>query len=326
MEANSGNSVTKKDANLFLFKPSQVLGQPKEFPPLVHGKLPVVVQFIIPQLVIENEDKPAILEYARLSIKDFCQLNIEIVKNKTTNEQATYVTLGFYISEHHSEDNDLSTKVISTSHVEKFLSLLSFFTGAKLSAVHIQYDIKNEDGSLKKILPMIRRAAVPKIKTELRNYQIVEPPNEEVFNALLWLRRGLAEHDPIITFSALMVSLEIMSRLKSSIGATSLHCDNCGQICGHYEYHVTASMKDFLVNMLGCSIEKFNELWAARNAIVVHGRKTLSPEEYVKLTELKFEAGNYAYKGMKLCLGIDINFPLSPSPIFYVTDAFMHIY
>jgi len=328
MGINSKNSDNKEDADVFLFKPSQFLGEPKAFPPRVHGKLPVVVQFIIPQLKIGNKDKPTILEYAHLSITDFWQLNIETVKNKTTNEQAIYITLAFYISRYPSEDDSSSSKVISTSlfYVEKFLSLLSFFMGTKLSAEHIQYNIKNEDGSFKKILPVIRRTAVPKIKDELRNYKIVEPPNEEVFNALLWLRRGLAEHDPIITFSSLMVSLEIMARLKSSIGATLLYCEKCGQICGHYEYHVTASMKDFLVDILGCTIEKFNELWAARNSIVAHGRKTLSPEEYVKLTELKFEAANFAYKGMKLCLGIDINSPLSPSPMFYVTDALMHIY
>ncbi len=90
---------------------------------------------------------------------------------------------------------------------------------------------------------------------------------------MLWLRRGLAEHDPIVTFSSLMVSLEIMSRLKSSIGATLLHCEKCGQICGHSEYHITASMRDFLVNSLGCTTQKFNELWNARNAVVAHGEK-----------------------------------------------------
>ncbi len=165
METNN-NIDGEKKANTFLFKTSQFLGPPKIFPPEVHGKLPVAAQFIIPGLIIGNNDQTIITEYASLLGSDFWQIHTEKVKNNSTNEQATHATLAFYIAPRPSGENDLSSKVISISllYVEQFLGLLSFFLGTRLSARHIQYDLMMM--AVLKILPPIFRTGVPETKCE----------------------------------------------------------------------------------------------------------------------------------------------------------------
>ena len=84
-------------------------------------------------------------------------------------------------------------------------------------------------------------------------------------------------------------------------------------------------MRELLVSRLGTSTELFDRLWKTRNAIVAHGNRPLTPEVFLELAELKFNAANLAFQSIKLGLGIPLDSPPSPSQAFFVTDAFMYV-
>ncbi len=95
--------------------------------------------------------------------------------------------------------------------MERFIDLLSFVFGLKLSAQHIEPCIFKNKNSREVILHPTNRAE-PKIRLEyLTDLKNINPDND-IFTALYWLRRGLAQRDAVETFSALMVCLQIMAR------------------------------------------------------------------------------------------------------------------
>jgi hypothetical protein len=285
------------------------------------------VQFIIPGLKLGKHDKKNITQLAHKCGIDLWAVDTHLTENTRTKEPATLVTFAFYVNPASNEDeNKQVIQSVSRLLVERFLGLLSFFLGTKLSAVNMQYTTTGkEEGHYSKILPVSARTSTPRITlkfpVDLENIA----PNDDVFSALFWLRRGLAERDPVENFSALMVCLQIMARYLVEKQPVTHHCPSCGAELETQEPSITSRMRELVVSRLGAPPKLFKRLWKARNAIVAHGDQPFTPEVFLELTELKFDAANLAFQSIKLGLGMPLDLPPSPNQAFFVTDAFMYV-
>jgi hypothetical protein len=318
-------SENSKDSQ-YLFKPAQFLGAPKIFPPPVQGKVPGAVKFIIPGLKLGKRDKKNIAQLAHKCGVEVYGIDTEISQNKRTKEPATLVTFAFYTPSTASEEvNHEVVTLTSRLLVERFLGLFSFFVGIKLSAAHAQAITSSKDGSYNTRLSPIERSSTPPIKVEFPpNFESIAP-SEDIWSALVWLRRGLAERDPVETFSSLMVSLQIMARNLVEKQLITHHCPSCGAELETQESSITSLMRELIVSKLGADPDLFERLWTARNAIVAHGNRPLTPEVFIELTELKFDAADLAFHSIKLALGMPPDSPPSPNQVFHITDAFMYV-
>jgi len=319
----SGNSQD----SLYLFKPVQNLGYPSVFPPEAQGRIPASVQFIIPKLKLGEHDKKHVTQLAHKCGIDLWAADTHPTENTRTKEPATLVTFAFYVNPASNEDENKQTiQSVSRLLVERFLGLLSFFFGTKLSAVNMQYTtIGKEEGHYSKILPVSARTSTPRVKVEFPADLESIAPTDDVFSALFWLRRGLAERDPLENFSALMVCLQIMARCLVEKQPVARRCPSCGAELETQEPSITSLMRELVVSRLGATSELFDRLWKVRNAIVAHGNQPVTAEVFLELTELKFDAANLAFQSIKLGLGIPLDSPPSPNQAFFVTDAFMYV-
>lgn len=308
------------------FKLAQFLGAPKIFPPPARGKIPASVKFIIPKLKLGKRDKENVTQLAHKCGIEVYGADTDLVQNERTKEYATLVTFAFYVLSTANEDENREA-VILTSRllVERFLGLLSFFVGSKLSAVNIQSTTIGNEGQYSSILPAVERSSTRPVKVEFPADLKSIVPSENVWSALAWLRRGLSERDPVENFSALMVCLQIMARHIVIQQPVERHCPSCGAKLETQEPSITSLMRNLTVSKLGASPELFKRLWNARNAIVAHGNLPLTPDVFRKLTELKFDAAKLAFQSIKLGLGIPLDSPPSPNKAFFVTDTFMYV-
>ncbi len=317
--------VNDNKENIHLFKPVQLLGKPSVFPPVAQNKIQASVQFIIPKLTIDNADTNMITELANKCKLDLWKMDFKQVSNERTKEKATLITFAFYIDGDTKEDQKTNT-IMSTARLlsERFLGLLSFLHGVKLSAVHMQYTTINKDGSYSVVLPPLQPSSRPSIQIKLPK-NIDFSPSEEVFSALFWLRRGLAERDPIENFSALMVCLQIMANHIIPEQIITRSCPSCGVELDKQPLSISQKVNDLLTKHLGVSKDLSQRLWKARNAIVAHGNKPVKAETFLELTELKFDAITLAFSSIKLGLGIPLDSPPLPNPQYFITDAFMYV-
>jgi len=315
------------EGNLYLFKPVQPLGTPTVFAPQVEGKLSISVQFIIPDFTLAKKDKESIDLIARKCVTGFCATDSRQVENSTTKEKATLFTIAFYgnllsnRAEYTDEDQAFSQSLFL---VERFVSLLSFFAGLKLSAVHIQPTTMH-DGHCRLILHPTRRTSVPKSIIKFPNNLKEITPNDETFSAISWLRRGLAERDSVDTFSAFMVCIQVIARQMGNKESSEITCPACGAKLGNTQQSITSQVRELVVSKLGASNDLFERIWKARNAVIAHGNLPVTPDVILELTELKFDAANLAYRAIKFSLGMPLDSPPLPDKSFFVTDAFMYI-
>lgn len=321
-----GVSMVNPKENSYLFKPVQFMGQPAVIPPLSKGKIATAVQFIVPGLRLKDSDKKKIFRIAQLCERELYSVDAKRIENNETKEQATLFTFAFYINNNiiGKEKNDIIYS-LSRLLVERFLCIFSFISGIKLCAVNIQPTIVNENGSYSQILHMANRTEVPKITIDIPDEIDAMNISSEVFSALFWLRRGLAERDPIENFSSLMVCLQIIARYLSAKQPIAHYCPSCGIELETLDPSITAMMRELVVTKLNASPDLFEKLWKARNAITSHGNRPVTPEVFIELTELKFDAIELAFKSVKLSLGLPLNFPISPNQMYFVTDAFMYV-
>jgi len=313
--------------SLYLFKSVQNLGHPSVFPPQTQGKIPASVQFIIPGFKLGKRDKKHVTQLAYKCGIDLWGIDMHPTENTRTKEPATLVTFAFYVAPTSREDENKQT-IQSVSHllVERFLGLLSFFAGMKLSAINMQYTtIGKEEGHYSKILPVFARTSTPRITVEFPADLEGIAPTDDVFSALYWLRRGLSERDPVENFWALMVCLEIMARHIVKHQPVARRCPSCGAELETQEPSITSLMRELVVSRLGATAELFNRLWKARCAIVAHGNRPVTAEVFLELTELKFDAVTLAFQSIKLGLGMPLDSSPSPDHAFFVTDAFMYV-
>lgn len=318
--------MTNSQDDSYLFKFAQPLGHPTIFPPPAHGKIQASVQFIIPGLRLGDQDKDFITHLAHKCGQDICGININHTENKRTKEPATLVTIAFYVP--HTASVDEKERVISSTSrllAERFLGLLSFFLGIRLSARNIQPTTIGNDGQYTKTLSAVARSSIPSVKIEL-NADIEDLTiSEDIFSALFWLRRGLAERDPVDNFSALMVCLQIMARHIVVQKPTTRLCPSCGTKLETQEPSITSLMRELIVSRLGTPLELFNRLWKTRNAIIAHGNQPVTPETFLDLTLLKFDAAKLAFKSIKLGLGMSLDSPPLINQAFFITDAHMYV-
>lgn len=317
----------KSGDNSYLFKPAQFLGPPTVFPPAAPGKLPISVQFIIPGFKLDAKDKEAIELVTRKCVPDLCAVDSRLVSETTTKQKGTLFTIAFYgtpvVSGSEHPDGE---QVFFQSRflVERFLGLLSFFAGVKLTATHIQPTTMN-NGQYSQMLRPIRRTNVPDTQLNFPSNLKTISLTDDTFSALSWLRRGLAERDPIETFSAFTVCIQIIARQIIKGESTDIICPNCAKILGTREPSITSLVRELIILKLGASKQLFERIWKVRNAVTAHGNLTVTPEVILDLTELKFEVAKLAYEAVKLSLGMPLELPPSPSQAFFVTDAFMYV-
>ncbi len=319
--------MNKQSQGAFLFKPAQFLGSPSVFPTEVQGKVSVAVQFIIPELSLGENDREPFDNLTRKCGFDVWGFDTRIVTNKVTKKKATLITIAFYLSSppiggEHPMEILISYK--SRLLIERFLGLLAFFMGIRVSAVHPQTTIWRNN-QYEQILSMAHRSDTP------YSIALALPPKldsinlaDSIFSALFWLRRGLAERDPIETFSAFMVCLQIIARNVVLLELPVRQCPSCGAELSDKEPSITSVVRELIVSRLGTPIELFNKLWKTRNAVTAHGNVPVTPELLIELTELKFEAAKLAFQGIKIMLGISLDSPQSPSKAFFMTDALMY--
>lgn len=278
----------------YLFRPAQFLGTPSVIAPAVTGKISVTLQFIIPDLHVSEANKE---DYKKL-IKNF---HTDIWSSDTANLKskagapATLVTVAYYIDEV-GDDTERHQIIENTSRllIERILGIVSFCAGIKLRGVNIINTIV-KGSSLEAILHAESRTQSPKIRFSIPQDLIDKIiPSDRIFTALFWLRRGLAESDPIDTYNAFMVCLQILAR-------NWWETKNPGrQLPGP-----TSLFKEYITAELGADTDLVEKSWKKRNAIAAHGNKlNIDSDDLIGLTELKFEAANWAYKGINLAFGI----------------------
>jgi len=146
-----------------------------------------------------------------------------------------------------------------------------------------------------------------------------------VFSALYWLRRGTGDTDPIESFPALMVSLQILARELIPATSKELSCPQCGGVVSKCPSGDTKLVRSLLVDRLGISKEKARELWGLRSAVVAHGGKAVSADVILKLTEAKFDVADLVFKAVGETFGLKEGSAPTPRRSFNVTDAFMNV-
>jgi hypothetical protein len=301
---------------LYLFRPAQLFGPPSVIAPLQTGKISVTLQFIVPGLHISKAEKEKYNKLIKNCLGDVWGSDTANVENKETRTEATLVTIAFYI-DYLEDDTERHQAIENKSRIliERFLGIVSYCAGIKLSAKNIINTIIDSP-NFKAILNVTGRTQSPKIKFSIPQDLIDEKiPSEKIFTALFWLRRGLAESDPIDTYNAFMVCLQIIARdwwekknPESEIpGPTSL-------------------FKKYMITELGADSELVDKAWKKRNAIAAHGNKlNIDSDDFIGLTELKIEAAKWAYQGINRALGLNPDKAPRPSQIFFVTDALMNL-
>lgn len=308
------------------FKLAQDLGLPT-IPPIIPDKWSVSVQFIVPGLKLGNQDKNKVYQLVKKCGIDIYKIEAQLSQNERTKEPATLFTIAFYVNSFNNKE-EKTTILNSASRllIERFIGLLSFFIGIKLSAINIQYTTTDNVKTLQKILPVSSKSLRLPIKVELpeitENSQTLP---EDIFSALFWLRRGLSERDPIENYSALMICIQIMARHLVNLEPNKKSCPSCGAELETQPPSITLLTRTLLVSKLGAPDALYERLWKARNAIVAHGNIPITAEVFLELTDLKFEAANLAFKSIKLGLGMPLDSPPSPNPSYFITDAFMHV-
>jgi hypothetical protein len=209
--------------------------------------------------------------------------------------------------------------------VERLLGMLSFLAGVRLVAEHTQTAWVKDDGGMSSKLEPMGRPGVTRAPFELPEDPLGgRPLQPNIFIALFWLRRALAERDPLDTYAAFMVSLQAIAREVVTPTPLQRRCSECGHVRVE-DPGATALVRELVVEKLGSTPDQFARLWRARNALVAHGNQAVDAGSFVRLTELKFEAAMLCYKGIKLALGLPTDGPPNLDVSFFATSALMYV-
>jgi len=320
-------SDSMSNENVYLFKPAQLIGDPFVTAPIKDGYLSANIQFIIPDLNVGKSDRHALSEISKYCGLDVFDTASTTKENKETGRRATVVSIAFYIPMP-TEENRRQQEAENQGRMilERFMGILSFYAGVKCSAVHAQTNVLHSATSGSITLEPVQRAETPAVEFKLPekpfNGRI---PSENIFIALFWLRRGLAERDPIENFAALMVSLQCIARELVLLPKTIKKCPHCGRELESNDTSITASVRHLVVERLGTEKSLYQSIWKARNAIIAHGNVPIATDIFVKLTELKFEVAMLCYRGIKLAMGIEEEDKILPHHSFFITSAMMYL-
>ena len=311
---NSGSS------SAVLYEPAQFFGAVSIKPRTQAGKSGAVVQFVIPGLRIAKKDISSFERLAR-NCGDVDKVRFDGATGKIDKQFATLVSIAFhYVPEENEEAHKDTAGKIGRLITERFVSLLSFGVGQRLIALHQQVTKVLEGGRFQTRLHPQSKRSNKDIKVEVASELVEKTPTDDVFNALFWLRRGLDERDSLNAYSALMVCLQVLARILVSPETVRQTCPDCGIELGK---RTTWSVKVLITSKLDGTEEKFRRLWKVRNAITSHGDEPVTADVLQDVSELKFDAVDFAFKGIKLALELPMDGSPKPSQFFLITDAFL---
>jgi len=311
----------------FMFRPRPHLGRPLVFAPAKQGCVSASVQFLIPGLALAKSDEAAVIALStRLGVEQVCDCAMERHVAQPGGQPATLVAIAFRVPESGGDDQrDSAINNTAVLIVERFMGALSFQAGMRLTALYSQTTRVAADGTASTRLDMAARAEGSKRSIRLSADPFNgQTPSESIFTALFWLRRGLAERDPLDTYAALMVSLQAIAREVVGPQQVEKHCPKCSAVLSS-EGSVSSMVRQLVVGSLGASPEVFSRLWKARNAVVAHGNTMVTADTFLELTELKFEAATLCYRGINLAMGIMGDDGPQPDQMFFATSALMYV-
>ncbi len=312
LKVTSENKKKKNDKNgrEFLFRPRQFLGKPAVVAPQKTGFASAAVQFIIPGLSVGKENREAILYMLKHLGLEIHGADLQRVENKTNKRVALLVAVSFYVqSSSKQETVDAFIDDYAITIVERFLGMLTFYSGIRHTAVHTQVTIAKTDGSFSNRLEPAGRSGEQKITLSLPKEPFADKiPTDTIFIALFWLRRGLAERDPLDTYAAFMVCLQAIAR----------------EVVGT-KPSLTSMVRELVVDTLGASPELFEKIWKVRNTVVAHGNRPVDAGTFLLLTELKMDAAKLCYKGIKLAMNLPLDGPPHIDQSFFVTSHLMYV-
>lgn len=316
--------MNKPSEQYVLFNPSKFLGPPAVVAPLKFGKISIALQFIIPGLTTHHENDMDIVNLIKKCMIDVVESDIK--RFPGMEPPSSLITMSFYID--YCKDQGIRQQIIDTkvrNFIERFLGLISYCAGYKASAKNIITTITWGSNNTV-VLGVRNKANEPKIKFSIPERLINGELPEDIFAALFWLRRGLAEKDPMERFWAFTICLQILAR-KLVLEVPELHkCPNCGKDLPKNPYPISFQFKRLLISKLNASGKVTKDIWSWRSKLVAHGGKmNLSMVDYFELTDLNFKAAELVYQGINLALGLDSAKAPRPSQNFFMTDVLMNL-
>ncbi len=311
----------------YTFKPTQFLGTPRVIAPPKNGHRSAAVLFVIPSLRIGERDRPKFLAIAKACCLDVFDAELEIGKFQPGDQDCTLVSIAFYVPEAASEDETKqSVNNVGRLLLERFMGSLSFLMGMRFSALAAQTAIALDNGRLSSRLEMQPEKAGQRYELSLPDAPFGgSSPSDELFSAMFWLRRGLAERDSLETYGALMNALQILARELIHLEQTEITCTHCGHIQDMRVPSITSLVRELVVTRLGRPKDLFSRIWKARNAIIAHGNRTVTPNVFLELIELKYEAIHLCFDGINLALGLPPESQPHPHQDLFVSSAMMYV-
>jgi hypothetical protein len=306
-----------------LSKPRPFLGPPRVLAPRKAGHVSATVQFIVPGLAVGKGERERLVRFFDHVGVSVHAAAIERVANEATGQTGILVSATFYVQDHGPGDADAAIDTASALLVERFLGMVSFLAGARCVAINAQTTRTGEGSTFATTLEPSSRAgaSAPTLQRGAETFGTATPP-PHVFNALLWLRRGLAARDPLVTYGALMNGLQAAAR--ELMGDPSAGpCPHCGSTAGAGE---AERMRALVVERLGAPAELFDRIWRARDAALAIGQESVTAESLRRLTELKFDAAALCYKAIKLALGLPLDGPPALDRAQFITSTLMDVH
>jgi hypothetical protein len=303
-----------------LNRPRPFLGPPRVLAPRKEGHVSATVQFIVPGLIASAAERARMLAlFERTGLAVHAAV-IERASNEGTGQPGVFVSATFYVRDGPPEDAAKAIDTASSLLVERFLGMVSFLAGMRCVAINAQTTRTEEGSSFSTTLePSSRAGQAPARIFAGRT------PSAHVFNALLWLRRGLAARDPLLTYTALMNGL--LSAARDVVGDKPEpgRCSRCGGPQAQ-EASETDWMRELVVGQLGSSPELFEKVWQARRAALGEDDQAVTAEVLRRLTELKYDAAELCYRAIKRAMGMPLDAPPQLEPSLFVTSTLMDVH
>ena len=309
-----------------LTRPRPFLGPPRVLAPRKAGHVSATVQFIVPGLIATAEERERMVPlFGRLDVPVHEAL-VERASNEGTGQPGVFVSATFYVPDGPPEDADRAIDTASSLLIERFLGMLSFLAGVRCVAINAQTTRTGEGSTFSTTLEPSSRAGQAPARLHWPQQPFAgSTPSPHVFNALLWLRRGLAARDPLLTYTALMNGL--LSAARDVVGAKPEpgRCSRCGGPQAQ-ETSETDWMRELVVGQLGASPELFERVWHARRAALGEDDAAVTAEVLRRLTELKYDAAALCYRAIKRALGVPLDAPPQLDPGLFVTSTLMDVH
>jgi hypothetical protein len=277
--------------------------------------------FVIGGLVVGGKDFSM---FKRLSAScDVCieEIHFSLVLFKETIP-SNLVTITFHV------DYSLDKLVtIEKAHgcgrliTERFLSLLIYASGERKTGIHQQEVITNTGGSFSTILS-------PQSTYDVNPQQVTTPPDllnahpdDNVFRARFWLRRGFSDRDQLGSFASLMVSLEILNSILLPREQIVSRCPTCNAELGTRS---TAPIKQLITEVLGETPQLSDSLWTISISVVAHGNRAVTSDVLSRIVELMLKAIELTFKAIAKVLNLDPEIAPRPSAIVMTSDPYLH--